>query len=233
MLTIGRLEAALALNNERVLEIFPELKVEDGPLREFALAEVPRMIELFDVSDCLEILSRMGEPDLLAVEAALRNLQATSYSDYVIEHRRIQLLSQSPEEDDRRRLRLNCRKDSIRQRPRPTVGLFAGSFDDLKLDLRDSYGLDNGSVRARSNRDENDAVDSIDELYEEASALVPEPEDNMFCLKSKQSEPMPGGATATFVRPPDCSMTSFEERVFPARRLMCGCCCIPCRSTEN
>ena len=76
--TIGRLEAALALNNERVLEILPEVKVEDSPLREFALAEVPRMIELFDVSDCLEILSRMGEPDLFSQsEAALRNLQAT------------------------------------------------------------------------------------------------------------------------------------------------------------
>ena len=151
--TIGRLEAALALNNERVLEILPEVKVEDSPLREFALAEVPRMIELFDVSDCLEILSRMGEPDLLSQsEAALRNLQATSYSDYVIEHRRIQLLSQSPEENDRA-LAIEL-AEGFTQRPRPTVGLYAGSFDDLKLGIYcDSYGLDNGPAGARSTRE--------------------------------------------------------------------------------
>ena len=180
--TIGRLEAALALNNERVLEILPDVKVEDSPLREFALSEVPRMIELFDVSDCLEILSRMGEPDLLSQsEAALSNLQATSYSDYVIEHRRIQLLSQSPEEDDRA-LAFEL-AEGFTQRPRPTVGLYAGSFDDLKLGI---YGIHTGLVMdqlVRGQLEKEDALVIIDELYDEASALVPEPEDNIVLLE--------------------------------------------------
>ncbi|MEC8114347.1 MAG: tetratricopeptide repeat protein, partial [Planctomycetota bacterium] len=180
--TIGRLEAAQALNNERVLEILPEVKVEDGPLRDFALGELPRMIELFNVSDCLEVLSRMGEPNLLSqTKAALSNLQATSYSDYVIEHRRIQLLSQSPEEDDRA-LALELAK-GFTQRSRPTVGLYTGGFDGLKLSI---YGIRTGLVMdqlVRGQLDREDAIDSIDELYDEASVLVPEPEDDLTLLE--------------------------------------------------
>ena len=179
---IGRLEAARALNSERVLEIHPEFKVEDGPLRDFALRELPRMIELFDVSDCLEILSRMGEPDLFSQsEAALRSLQANSYSDYVIEHRRIQLLSQSPEEDDRA-LALELAA-GFTQRPRPTVGLFAGSFDDLKLSI---YGIRTGLVMdklVRGQLERESVLNRIDDLYSEALALVPEPDDNIILLE--------------------------------------------------
>ena len=60
------------------------------------------MAELFDITDGLEILSKLGEPDLLdRSAAALKSLQESSYSEFVVEHRRIQLLSQSADEEDR------------------------------------------------------------------------------------------------------------------------------------
>ena len=60
------------------------------------------MAELFDITDALEILSKLGEPDLLdRSAAALKSLQESSYSEFVVEHRRIQLLSQSADEEDR------------------------------------------------------------------------------------------------------------------------------------
>ena len=185
--TIGRLEAAHALNNERVLEFLPEVKVEDGPLRDLALSEIPRMVELFDVNDGLDILSRMGEPELLSQSAAaLSALQKSSYSDYVIEYRRIQLLSLSPEEDDRA-LALEL-AEGFAQRSRPTVGLYAGNFDDFKLSV---YGTRTGLIMDLLVREElgrEDALNTIDELYEEALALVPEPEDNLILLEMRAKQ---------------------------------------------
>ena len=179
---IGRLEAAHALNNERVLEVLPELKIEDGPLRDLALSEIPRMLELFDVNDCLDALASMGEPDLFTQSAvALSQLQTTSYADYVVEHRRIQLLSQSSE-DDQRALALELAKD-FTQRSRPEVGLFAGSFDDLKLTM---YGIHTGLIMdqlVRGQLERASVLASIDDLYEEALALVPEPESNLVLLE--------------------------------------------------
>ena len=179
---IGRLEAAHALNNKRVLEVLPELKIEDGPLRDMALSEISRMVELFDVNECLDVLSRMGEPDLFAQSTlALSQLQTTSYADYVVEHRRIQLLSQSTE-DDQRALALEL-ATNFTKRSRPEVGLFAGSFDDLKLTM---YGIHTGLIMDQLVREQLEreiVLASIDDLYEEALALVPEPEGNLILLE--------------------------------------------------
>ena len=52
---IGRLEAAHALNNQRVRELFPELSVEDGPFENQFSAKSLEWLELFDITDALEI----------------------------------------------------------------------------------------------------------------------------------------------------------------------------------
>ena len=182
VLLIGQLEAAHALNNQRVRELFPELSVEDGPLRESVLSQIPRMAELFDITDGLEILSKLGEPDLLdRSAAALKSLQESSYSEFVVEHRRIQLLSQSADEEDRNDA-LEMSRQYVKQ-SRPTVGLFAGSFDDLKLSM---YGIRTGLimdqfVRGQIQRDT--VLSTIDELYDEALELVPQPEGNLVLLE--------------------------------------------------
>ena len=140
------------------------------------------MLELFDVNDCLDALARMGEPDLFTQSAvALSQLPTTSYADYVVEHRRIQLLSQSTE-DDQRALALELAKD-FTQRSRPEVGLFAGSFDDLKLTM---YGIHTGLIMdqlVRGQLERASVLASIDDLYEEALALVPEPEGYLVLLE--------------------------------------------------
>ena len=66
---------------------------------------------------------------------------------------------------------------------RPTVGLFAGSFDDLKLSM---YGIRTGLimdqfVRGQIQRDT--VLSTIDELYDEALELVPQPEGNLVLLE--------------------------------------------------
>ena len=182
LLMIGQLEAAHALNNQRVLELFPELRVEDGPLRESLLNQIPRMAELFDITDSFEILSKLGEPDLLdRSAAALEALQESSYSEFVIEHRRIQLLSQSVGEQDRDAA-LEMSLQYVK-RSRPTVGLFAGSFDDLKLSM---YGIRTGLIMdqfVRGQIERDTALSAIDELYDESLELVPEPEGNLVLLE--------------------------------------------------
>ena len=182
LLMISRLEAAHALNNQRVLEVLPELRVEDGPLRDSVLSEIPRMVEFFDITDCLEVLAKLGEPDLVSRSAlALESLQNSSYSDFFVEHRRIQLLSQSADEEERE----NALEMATRyvKRSRPTVGLYAGGFDDLKLSM---YGIRTGLIMDQFVREqiERDTVlATIDELYEEALPLVPEPEGNLVLLE--------------------------------------------------
>ena len=182
LLLVGRLEAAYALNNQRVLEVLPELKVEDGPLRDAALSELARMVEFFDMAACLNVLAKFGEPDLSSRSAdAFEELQKTSYSEFFIEHRRIQLLSQSPDEEDRKiAFELSER---YTKRSRPMVGLYAGGFDDLKLSM---YGIRTGLIMdqfVRGEIERDSVLSSIDELYEDALVLVPEPEGNLVLLE--------------------------------------------------
>ena len=179
---VSRLEAAHALNNKRVLEIVPEVAVEDGPLRDIALKELSRMVEFFDVTGCFTALEKLGEPDLFSRYAsALAELQKTAYSDYVVEHRRVQLLSQSADEEDRAlALKLS---EAFGQRPRPQVGLYAGSFDDLRLSM---YGIRTGLTMdqlVRGQLERESVIAAIDEIYEEALALVPNPENNLVLLE--------------------------------------------------
>ena len=182
LLLVGRLEAAYALNNQRVLEVLPELKVEDGPLRDAALSELARMVEFFDMAACLNVLAKFGEPDLSSRSAdAFEELQKTSYSEFFIEHRRIQLLSQSPDEEDRK-IAFELSERYVK-RSRPMVGLYAGGFDDLKLSM---YGIRTGLIMDQFVRGEIErdlALSSIDELYEDALVLAPEPEGNLVLLE--------------------------------------------------
>lgn len=182
LLLVGRLEAAHALNNQRVLEILPELKVEDGPLRDAALSELSRMAEFFDMAACLNVLAKFGEPDLSSRSAdAFEELQKTSYSEFFIEHRRIQLLSQSTDEEDRN-VALEL-AERYAKRSRPKVGLYTGGFDDLKLSM---YGIRTGLIMdqfVRGELERDSVLSSIDELYKDALPLVPEPEGNLVLLE--------------------------------------------------
>ena len=55
---------------------FPRTERGGRPLRESVLGQIPRMAELFDITDALEILSKLGEPDLLdRSAAALKSLR--------------------------------------------------------------------------------------------------------------------------------------------------------------
>ena len=63
------------------------------------------------------------------------------------------------------------------------VGLYAGGFDDLKLSM---YGIRTGLIMdqfVRGKLERDSVLSSIDELYEDALVLVPEPEGNLVLLE--------------------------------------------------
>lgn len=184
---IGRLHAAKALNSDRVQEICPEVQVSDGSLRERAILELPLMMEISDIQECYRSLSVMGEPDLTAqLVQAFRNLQGFSDAPYFVEQNLAEILSQSTEEQDR----IGASKvvADFMSRERPKTGLFAASFDDLRLSM---YRIQVGLVMdqlVRGSLDREDAVEQIASLRSEAQAFVTDPDSNLVFLEIKAKE---------------------------------------------